>query len=374
MSSSEPDEKVALLACRAQRIEGKSEDLFWFASKSKAMEKVNEEIAVLRKANQSGQKEQTPILIVGECGTGTQGIARMIHASGDIACPWIAFNCAAQSEVEVPLEFLGSEPGAMPKIGNLKRGLFELATHGTLFLENVDHLSSSGQEVLYQSLSKKSFRRQGGTLDQACNFRLIVTSEVDWGAAREQGKFHPGLAQILSQRVLKVPPLRERKEDLLMLANHFATRCFESNGKVFPGFASEAELVLSEYSWPGNDRELFHVIERVSLIWKKSGLIPSLSLYLPEKMRAPISISGNQSKLRLVQSMDSHSAEVQLGYTEIKKNWSDAFEKNYLIEILNRNGGNVSAAAREAKLDRSNFLRLLRRHELKAQDYRKAAA
>src|SRR6185295_15807448 len=187
-----------------------------------------------------------------------------------------------------------------------------------------------------------------------------------------EGKFRDDLYHRLSRVVVEIPALRDRIEDVVPMAQQFAEKSFKSRGKNFAGFAPEAEAWMKSYSWPGNVRELMNVIERTALVWHSSGRVGTKDLGGGGSNGAAPASNGSR-KLELVSSTASiNPADVgSIGYTELKRKWSEAFEKEFLIASLSKHGGNVSAAARESKLDRSNFLRLLRRHGLKAQEYRK---
>jgi DNA-binding NtrC family response regulator len=161
------------------------------------------------------------------------------------------------------------------------------------------------------------------------------------------------------------------------MAQKFAEHAFTSRNKKFSGFTDDALTAISNYRWPGNVRELLNVMERVALVWNTTGQVSAQSLSLPTASIgsgfAPRLASADVSGDSNYPSFDLRNFEGDVStmtYTEIKKVWSDKFELQYLISTLQRNGGNVSAAARESKIDRSNFLRLLRRHGLKAEAYR----
>ena len=182
-----------------------------------------------------------------------------------------------------------------------------------------------------------------------------------------------------------MPTLRERTHDIIPMANQFAKRFFASRGKVFNGFTAESQAALQGYRWPGNVRELVNVMERAALVARKDtekmdicsflGAEPASKItVLPEPQQSEAIVSEGP-RLTLVKSSSSSPVlqlqDVMESYTALKKRWSFSFEREYLVAILNRHDGNVSAAAREAHLDRSNFLRLLRRHRMTARDFRK---
>jgi len=362
---------VDRLEARVERVEGKAEDKFWYVSKSKSMSQVNEWLTILRREAMRGGAEEPAVLVLGESGTGKEGIARMIHAGSSRGKgPWIAVNCANFSEQLLESELFGHERGAFTGANTLKRGLFEIAKGGTLFLDEIGEMDVKLQAKLLRVLQEKVFRRVGGTADLETDVRVVAATNRDLKAKVSGGGFREDLYHRISRVVMEIPSLRERSEDVVPMATQFAERAFRSRGKTFAGFTPDGDEALRNYDWPGNVRELLNVVERTALIWEGNGPINAKILALPT--RSAMALGG--PKLELVASpfTSPENSGVE-SYSDLKKKWMDSFEREYLVSTLNRYGGNVSAAAREAKLDRSNFLRLLRRHNLRAQEYRKAA-
>ncbi len=378
---SENQELIGRLEARIERIEGKTEDQFWYVSKSASMAPTNEWLTVLRREAMRGGAEEPTVLILGESGTGKEGIARMVHAGSRRGKgPWIAVNCANFSEQLLESELFGHERGAFTGATSMKRGLFEIARGGTLFLDEIGEMDIKLQAKILRVLQEKTFRRVGGMADLETDVRIVAATNQDLKSKIQGGKFRDDLYHRLSRVVVDLPALRARKEDVVPMARQFAERAFKARGKAFHGFEEEAEQSMEGYSWPGNVRELLNVIERVALVWEGKGSVSARLLAIPQQGGARPAVSG-APKLELVNSAQKPSFDFSVqgqegevvSYTEIKKRWSDAFEREYLISILGKHGGNVSAASREAKIDRSNFLRLLRRHQIKAESYRKVA-
>lgn len=354
---------VERLEARAQRVEGKSEDKLWYVSKCQSMEKANEWLTVLRREAMRGDAEEPSVLILGESGTGKEGIARMVHAGSRRGKgPWVAVNCANFNEQLLESELFGHERGAFTGANSLKRGLFELAKGGTLFLDEIGEMDVKLQAKLLRVLQERVFRRVGGTTDIEADVRVVAATNRNLSDRVRDGKFREDLYHRLSRVVIELPRLCERKEDVLPMATQFAERAFQSRGKTFGGFAPEAQQAISTYNWPGNVRELLNVVERVALVWEGSGPVGAKVLALPTSSGGP---GGNKDTYRPEMTMTAEES-----YTDLKKKWVDAFEREYLTGVLDRHHGNVSAAAREAKLDRSNFLRLLRKHGVKSKDFR----
>ncbi|MCM2322007.1 MAG: sigma-54 dependent transcriptional regulator [Oligoflexia bacterium] len=360
---------VARLEARAERVEGKSEDKLWYVSKSPAMGKVNEWVTILRREAMRGGGEELPVLILGQSGTGKEGIARMVHAGSRRGKgPWVAVNCANFNEQLLESELFGHERGAFTGANALKRGLFELAKGGTLFLDEIGEMDVKLQAKLLRVLQEKVFRRVGGTADLETDVRVIAATNQNLQARVKAGSFREDLYHRINGVVIDVPALAERTDDIVPMATQFAERAFRARGKAFGGFSPEAEAVLRDYAWPGNVRELLNVMERTALIWEGAGALTAKALSIPG---AESGAATGGPRLELVRT--PIQAEEGDSYTELKKKWADAFEREYLVSILVKFAGNVSAAAREAKIDRSNFLRLLRRHGLTAEAYRTAA-
>ncbi len=362
---------VSRLEARVERVEGKTEDQTWYVSKDRSMNQVNEWLSVLRRESMRGDAEEPSVLILGESGTGKEGIARMVHAGSRRGKgPWVAVNCANFNEQLLESELFGHEKGAFTGANSLKRGLFEIAKGGTLFLDEMGEMDVKIQAKLLRVLQEKIFRRVGGTADLNSDVRVVAATNVDLQSRVTSGKFRDDLYHRLSRVVVEIPALRTRTIDLIPMATQFAERSFRSRGKTFMGFTPEAEDSIRAYAWPGNVRELLNFIERTALIYQGEGPVSPKQLALPAAGPAPT--ATGITKLGLVTSPFSSPSDNGVdGYMELKKKWGDSFEREYLLSSLNRHDGNVSAAAREAKLDRSNFLRLLRRHQLKAAGYRK---
>jgi len=374
-AENENKEIVSRLEARVERVEGRTEDKFWFVSKSESMNKVNEWLSVLRREAMRGGGEEPSVVILGESGTGKEGIARMIHAGSRRGKgPWVAVNCANFSEQLLESELFGHEKGSFTGANSMKRGLFEIARGGTLFLDELGEMDQKLQARLLRVLQEKVFRRVGGTVDLETDVRVVAATNADLINKVQAGQFREDLYHRLCRVVVEVPPLRNRTEDVLPMAKEFCQRAFAARGKVFPGFTPEAEAAMTQYNWPGNVRELLNVIERTALIYQGTGAIghKSLAIQAPAVSMTPVHIPAG--KLELVKGPTDVNLSPTESYTDLKKKWSDAFEREYLTAVLGRHGGNVSAAAREARLDRSNFLRLLRRHRLTAQEFRKVAA
>lgn len=203
------------------------------------------------------------VLITGESGTGKELVARAIHnASPRQSAALIAVNCAAFAENLLESELFGHERGAFTGAGERKRGLLEMADGGTLFLDEVGEMPLHLQPKLLRLLQEKRFRRVGGTAEISCDVRVVAATNRDLEALIASGHFRDDLYYRLNVVTLHVPPLRDRSEDVPLLALFFLQRYTRDFGHTVTGFTAETLALLQSYNWPGNVRELQNVIER----------------------------------------------------------------------------------------------------------------
>ncbi len=238
-----------------------------------------------------------PVLIVGERGTGKELIAARLHyLSQRWDQPLIKLNCAAINENLLESELFGHEAGSFTGAKGRHAGRFELADNGTLFLDELATSSPLVQEKLLRVIEYGEFERVGGSKTLSVNVRLIAATNEDLPTLAEKGKFRHDLLDRLAFDVITLPPLRHRKEDLLLLAHHFAMRmALELGASMFKGFSEYAEQQLLDYQWPGNVRELKNVIER--------------SVYLsdPSKPINQLIVDPFDSPYRPVQRQEEHN-------------------------------------------------------------------
>lgn len=203
------------------------------------------------------------VFIYGESGTGKEVVAHMIHhRSSRQFQPFIKVNCAAIAESLIESEFFGHEKGAFTGAGEKRLGRFELAHKGTLLLDEISEISLPLQAKLLRVIQEKTFERVGGTKPIKVDVRLIATSNRDMKLMVEQKLFREDLYFRLNVVPIQLPPLRERKEDILPLAEYFLKKFCKQNGKSNKFFTKEAQQILLDYPWPGNIRELSNIIER----------------------------------------------------------------------------------------------------------------
>jgi two-component system, NtrC family, response regulator AtoC len=228
-----------------------------------------------------------PILITGETGTGKGLVARSIHASGPRATrPFIEVNCTALPASLMEAELFGHERGAFTDAKESKIGLFEAAEHGFLFLDEIGDVELTLQGKLLRAIEEQTVRRVGGVRDRKVNVRILAATNRDLERDAQQGTFRKDLYFRLAVILLHLPPLRERGDDVLLLAEDFLRRYGAKYGRDVRRIDPAARDALLAYSWPGNVRELSHVIER-AVLWSRGDAIDAehLSLIEPEPFR-----------------------------------------------------------------------------------------
>ncbi|MBV8614985.1 MAG: phage shock protein operon transcriptional activator [Acetobacteraceae bacterium] len=237
-----------------------------------------------------------PVLVVGERGTGKELVAsRLAYLSPRWTRPFVKLNCAALPESLLDSELFGHEAGAFTGAGRRRPGRFELADGGTLFLDEVANASLAVQEKLLRAIEYGAFERVGGNDTLAVDVRVIAATNADLPALAASGRFRADLLDRLAFDVVALPPLRDRPEDIPLLADHFATRMTAELGRpYFPGFTPAAMARLRAHGWPGNVRELRNVVERSVCRMERPAqpldevvLDPFAGLARPEPVAAP---------------------------------------------------------------------------------------
>lgn len=257
-----------------------------------------------------------PVLIVGERGTGKELIAARLHyLSPRWDQPLIKLNCAAINENLLESELFGHEAGSFTGAKGRHAGRFELADNGTLFLDELATSSPLVQEKLLRVIEYGEFERVGGNKTLSVDVRLIAATNEDLPTLAEQGKFRHDLLDRLAFDVITLPPLRVRRDDLLLLAHHFAMRMtLELGSSMFKGFSEKAEQQLMEHNWPGNVRELKNVIERSVYLSDPEKPIESLIIdpfASPYRPSQPIEKISNTGNLEVVQSTQNFPIDLK---------------------------------------------------------------
>jgi DNA-binding NtrC family response regulator len=277
------------------------------------------------------------VLIQGESGTGKELIARAIHAqSPRHAQPLIAVNCAALPDTLIESELFGFEKGAFTGAVHRKAGKFELADGGTLFLDEIAELPAAVQAKLLRVLQEREIERLGGTRPIPIDVRILAATNQDLRSCVAERRFREDLYYRLNVLQITLPPLRDRREDVAPLANHFLHLHVRRLGKRIDHFAPEAAAIIERYPWPGNVRELEHAVQRAAIL-TRGPLISEADLALPTS--APSS---------------SLNAPVTGTLTDLERHW--------ILATLERCDGNQSTAAESLGIDRSTLHRKLRQY------------
>ncbi|HVU22616.1 MAG TPA: sigma-54 dependent transcriptional regulator [Opitutus sp.] len=244
-------------------------------------------ITRLRQLIQRVAPTDATVLITGESGTGKEMVAREFYRrSTRNGQPFIKVNCAAVSDTLIESEFFGHERGSFTGATDRREGRFELANQGTLLLDEVSEIPANLQAKLLRVLQEQEFERVGGTRTIKVNVRLLATSNRDLLRHVEQGEFRQDLYYRLNVFPVRVPPLRERPEDIPLLAEHFLRRFARKHGVKLTGFAESARSALLGYRWPGNVRELQNTIERAVLLSESGRVVTAAALGLPAEFAA----------------------------------------------------------------------------------------
>jgi DNA-binding NtrC family response regulator len=282
------------------------------------------------------------VLLIGENGTGKEVLARAIHEESPRSlAPFVAVSCAALPESLIESELFGHEKGAFTGATQAKKGRFELADGGTLFLDEISELTPAVQVKLLRVLQERSFERVGGTKTVTVDIRLIAASNRNLEQEVEAGRFRRDLFYRLNVVPLVLPPLRERQEDIPILAAHFATKAAEKHGCPPPTLDPSLIEALQEYHWPGNVRELENLIERLVVLTGGSHLGVE---FLPDKM------------LRTLPEATSDEATIEGAIAALKR--------RMIINALQSEAGNKVAAARRLGISRSYLHRLISELEI----------
>ncbi len=296
------------------------------------------------------------VLILGENGTGKELVARAVHQhSLRSDKPLRAINCGAIPETLVETELFGSTRGAFT--GAMDRpGLFELADKATVFLDEIGDLPMSAQAKLLRALALGEIKRVGASDPKTVDVRVIAATNVDLKERIAQGRFREDLYYRLAVIPVHLPPLRQRKEDIPLLAYHFLQKYARRSGRDIKRIGTEALRVLREQPWPGNVRQLENAIEHAVVMTRGDCIMPADLPPLSENER-----SGFDEILPVTQSPMWNEIFVDLPYSEAKDRAETMFDRAYVERLLKRAEGNMSEAARQAGMDRSNFRRLVKK-------------
>jgi DNA-binding NtrC family response regulator len=281
------------------------------------------------------------VLITGETGTGKELVARSIHDLSDRArASFVAINCSALPETLLESELFGYTKGAFTGASTTRRGLFEEANGGTLFLDEIATISPAIQVKLLRVLQERRIQRLGSSQTIPVDFRLIAAGNLDLAGEVEAGRFREDLYYRLNIFPVHVPPLRERREDIPLLANHFRIRYAEENGLQPPEITHDTMDRLLEHEWPGNVRELENFIERSVIMHAGARSIP---------FEAPLGRKTDTTRDTITRAA--------------RERWSlDRVEREYILDVLRETGGHQVRAAEILGIDRRTLYRKLKQY------------
>jgi DNA-binding NtrC family response regulator len=327
------------------------------------------------------------ILILGESGTGKELVARAIHdRSRRAAKPMVTVNCAAIPKELVESELFGHTRGAFTTAVAARAGLFEAANGGTLFLDEIGDLPTSAQVKLLRTLQSGEVRPVGSDIVKTVDVRVVTATNVDLRAAIAAGTFRQDLFYRLNVIAVRLPALRERGDDILLLAHHFIQKHAQLAGRPATRLSHETAVLLQRYPWPGNVRELEHAIEH-AVVLSDGDVIEARALPAEvqnhEESATPASVaslsSSRPSSTGMIAAPPSGASDFApaqgprtmeglvetlglagMGYPDAKKRVLAEFNDAYVSALLASTSGNMSEAARRSGLDRSNFRRLVR--------------
>jgi DNA-binding NtrC family response regulator len=322
------------------------------------------------------------VVIEGETGTGKEVVARAVHETSSRADgPFVVFDCGAVPESLIESELFGHEKGSFTGAVMTRKGLFEMAEGGTIFLDELGELALELQPKLLRVLEQREVRRVGSNASIPINVRVVAATNRRLEDEVRAGNFREDLFYRLSVVRLFLPALRDRREDIPLLVQHFLStlkfnRHHDDPDALRLSNIDESALhALQEYHWPGNVRELVNVIERACSISDTdsisladlpehiSGLnplglseTPPLQGIAPASAREPATPAPRRSELH------------DMPFKDAKEEWISAFERDYITELLVRHGGNISQASREADIDRKYFRKLMTKYDIEADD------
>ena len=306
-------------------------------------------------------KLDSTVHIHGESGTGKELIAKAIHLASDRKDkPFVALNCAALPESLLESELFGHEKGAFTGAVKSTRGLFTQAHGGTLFLDEIGDMPRATQSKLLRVLQERQFYPVGSEVPMAVDVRVIVATNKDLEDQVRKGLFRDDLFYRIHVIPVYLPPLRERKDDIVPLVEHFFKKYSQHMKKEVKGLTPEALRKLMMHDWPGNVRELENTIEYAVAMTQNDIVTEDYML------------QGKNAALDRGQSfVQEKVAEPSSGMKPLR-DARDAFERDYLVQVLSMTEGNVSQAAKLAGKYRADFYDLLKKHDLNAHEFKKS--
>ena len=295
----------------------------------------------------------TTALILGESGTGKELVARQIHKYGrNSGAPFVALNIAALPDKLIESELFGYEKGAFTGAAEQRKGKFEVAENGSIFLDEIGDLSLNLQHKLLRVLQEREFARLGGSKIINVKARVVAATNIDLPEKVAEGEFREDLFYRLNMVTIKLPPLRERWEDIQKLAELFVRQQAKLMKRDAPELPPETMEHLKSYRWPGNVRELEYAIARALVMSRGEKLLPE---------DIPLKVPGRDGKLLPEEIPNLRKARLSS---------NDEFEKKFIRVRLAESRGNITKAAETAGINRESFHRLMKKHSLKADEFK----
>lgn len=339
-------ERVTLLirhAIQQQRLElenvqlrrkfEKWEDII---GESPSMHHLKEQIRIVGASN-------SRVLVTGENGTGKELVAHSVHlASPRAGNLFVAVNCAAIPESLIESELFGHEKGAFTGAISVQRGKFELADGGTLFLDEIGDMSLNTQSKVLRVLQEQEFQRVGGNRNIKVDVRVITATNKNLSEEIKKGTFREDLYYRINVIAIHVPPLRERREDIPLLAKHFLSQIIREQGLREKALTEEAAELLMGYDWPGNVRELRNLMERVAIMAQGGRILP-----------------GDMTMISRESAHPSGAPFLDEKFDSLREARA-TFERYYIIERLKENNWNITRTAEDMKIERSNLHRKMK--------------
>jgi len=318
-------------------------------------------IQEIYKVIQNISASSSSVLILGESGTGKELVARAIHkTSPRRSKPFVVINCSAIAEGLMESELFGHVRGSFTGATQDKRGLFEEADGGTVFLDEIGEISPAIQVKLLRVLQEREVRRVGGGDMRKVDVRVIAATNRDLNELIKTGQFREDLFYRLNVIGINLPPLRDRNEDIPLLAYAFLNKYAERMNKKITEVSLDALQALQHYGWSGNVRELENVIERAVVLSEGPTIRTS---DLPAKLLSTNFFLAHAEEYDLS----------QFAYKDAKKKALALFHKTYLSNLLEQAQGNITEASTKAGLDRSNFKKIIRKYDIDLKEFRRTS-
>ena len=332
-------------------------DRFW---KTEWLDLINTRTDTMRevfKKIRAVASTKATVMLSGETGTGKSLLARLLHFhSSRSDDPFIVVHCGAIPDTLLESELFGQEKGAFTGAVRLKRGKFELAQHGTIFLDEIGTISKAAQVKLLQVLQDGTFNRVGGEVELKTDARIIAATNTDLEVMSEKGEFRRDLFYRLNVFPIELPSLKERKEDIPVLIEQFLKELNAKHGKNLQDVHPNVVAALQNYDWPGNIRELENLLER-------AYILETSHVLTPENFPADLFETDTPAALLPI--------DTSMALAEARQMAVEDFERQYLKELFSRTKGKVNLAAQEAGISTRQLNKLMAKHGIRKEIFKK---